>query len=430
MVVLKSVSAKWLVMVSAMLAPAVGAELSDEKLRQLFERVRPLPTESQAGNASARAAAELTAERLKERSDLLAQGELDLSNLRVDEAQQAFEKAALILHAADSEMALVRSYMQAGEYRRALAFGAHTAGAHLDVVGGAALYAWLLYIGGQHTAARQLLNDAAARTPDNTLIQSVQRQLASGSLSASNDMLAPPTRLAPYASSSGLSGRARVISSATLLPGAAPASGGFALVPLAALEAKPAVAAATNTRGEPALWLRNALGQLSRATLEKQLPSLGVAVLRLAVPLPLPEGLPLAAGNPFAGSAGYTVQYPAAQAGQPLELAWPQLHIGFVGGMATPDNPASDARLLGISLPAGPRGGGLFNASGQFAGLTLQAANGLPDLLVTLSQLRQALGSSAALYGLAQVTEPVATPSSADKIYEASLKNTLQVISD
>ena len=53
------------------------------------------------------------------------------------------------MHAADTEIALVRGHMQAGDYRRALAFGAHTAGAHLDVVGGSLLYVWLLHAGGQ-----------------------------------------------------------------------------------------------------------------------------------------------------------------------------------------------------------------------------------------------------------------------------------------
>ena len=194
---------------TAVLASNAWADSSDERLRQFLARIRPEPSGAQASGAVPSAAATVPPERLKERFELLAQGELDLSRLQVDAAQAAFEKAALILHAADSEIALVRSYMQAGEYRRALAFGAHTAGAHLDVVGGTAMYAWLLHGGGQHAAAARLLDDAAARLPDNAFIKSVQQQLASGSLVPDNDMLALPTRLAPYASIDGLPAGAR-----------------------------------------------------------------------------------------------------------------------------------------------------------------------------------------------------------------------------
>ena len=427
---------------TAVLASNAWADSSDERLRQFLARIRPEPSGAQASGAVPSAAATVPPERLKERFELLAQGELDLSRLQVDAAQAAFEKAALILHAADSEIALVRSYMQAGEYRRALAFGAHTAGAHLDVVGGTAMYAWLLHGGGQHAAAARLLDDAAARLPDNAFIKSVQQQLASGSLVPGNDMLALPTRLAPYASIDGLPAGARVVSSAVLLPTTAQGVGAFALMPLKVLTLQ---RVGSNGQVDQALWLRNGLGQLSHASIEKLLPGVGVAVLRLMTPLPLPDGLPVATANPFPGSVGYIVEYPPAAAMQPLAAAWPQLHMGFVGGMATPNDPSSDARLLGISLRAGPRGGGLFNAAGQFSGLTVPAKNGGPDLLVTIGQLRLALGSDAATFGLEKPIRPadgvstatatatptsVPAPISADKIYEASLKNTLQVISN
>ena len=417
-----------------MVATHAWADSSDEKLRQFLERIRPQMSEAQADVTVPRAAATVAPQRLKERAELLAQGELDLSRLQVDAAQSAFEKAALILHAADSEMALVRSYMQAGEYRRALAFGAHTAGAHLDVVGGTALYAWLLHSGGQHAAAARLLDEAVARLPDNAFIKNVQQQLTTGSLVPDKDMLTLPTRLAPYASTNGLPASAQAISSAVLLPATEPGLGAFALMPLKMLTLKQI---GSSGQSNQALWLRNGLGQSSRASIEKLLPGVGVAVLRLLTPLPLPDGLPVAAADPFPGSVGYTVEYPIAPASQSLAAAWPQLHMGFVGGMAAPNDPLSEARALGISLRAGPRGGGLFNAAGQFAGLALPAENGRPDSLVTIDQLRSALGSDAALFGLekpASAADAVSAPPpaaiSADRIYEASLKNTLQVISD
>ena len=423
---------------AAVLASHAWANTSDDRLRQFLERIRPQTSEAQTGSAAVRAAATVPPERLKERAELLAQGELDLSRLQVDAAQSAFEKAAMILHAADSEIALVRSYMQAGEYRRALAFGAHTAGAHLDVVGGTALYAWLLHSGGQHAAAARLLDDAVARLPDNALIKNMQLLLATGSLVPTDAVLTLPTRLAPYASTNGLPASAQVVSSAILLPATAQGVGDFALMPLKLLTLRQI---GSNGQAYQALWLRNGLGQLSRASIEKMMPGVGVAVLRLVTPLPLPDGLPVATANPFPGSVGYTVEYPTPPAMQSLAAAWPQLHMGFVGGMATPNDSSNDTRLLGISLRAGPRGGGLFNAAGQFAGLTLPAETGRPDLLVTIDQLRSALGSDAAVFGLekplsatdsisAMRPAPLPAAISADKIYEASLKNTLQVISD
>ncbi len=412
-----SVRVDLIVLALAALAGAAHANTSDEKLRLLMESAR----RQAAGSAAAGTRASITPERLKERSTLLEQGELDLANLRVDAAQQAFEKAALILHAADSEIALVRNYMQAGEYRRALAFGAHTAGAHLDVVGGTALYAWLLHVGGQEAVAKRLLDATSARIPNNTVIKQVQQQLTSGTLLATGDLLALPLRLAPYSEKITLPSQAKITSSAVLLPGDAANAGRFALVPLTEAGGKP------NT-----LWLRNALGQVSAAKVEKRLPKLGVTILRLASPLPLPEGLTTASGEAFPGSAGYAVQYPIAP-GKPMAApAWPQLHIGFVGGMAEPANAASEDRLLGISLPGQARGGPVFNGAGQLIGLAIQAAPGQADLLVTSGQLAKALGGSASKFGLAKVKAAGAAGApaavAADQIYEASLKSALQVI--
>ena len=114
---------------------------SADRLRQFMEQVRPQPSASEAGGQAVREAAAVSPARLLERADLLKTGEAALSRLDVNAALDAFERAALIVHAADTEIALVRTYMQGGDYRRALAFGAHTAGSHLDVIGGSTLYA-------------------------------------------------------------------------------------------------------------------------------------------------------------------------------------------------------------------------------------------------------------------------------------------------
>ena len=129
-----------------------AANDSDAKLRQLMAQVRQ-PTS--VASSAASPITPISPERLKEKAQLLATGEAALARIDLDAALQAFDRAASIQHAADTEMALVRTYLQAGQYRRALASGAHTAGAHLDVVAGSALYAWLLNTGGQTTADLQ-----------------------------------------------------------------------------------------------------------------------------------------------------------------------------------------------------------------------------------------------------------------------------------
>ncbi|MBC7942049.1 MAG: hypothetical protein H7Z19_20225, partial [Chitinophagaceae bacterium] len=67
---------------------------------------------------------------LAERLRLTQAGEAALAAGDTDSAQRHFDRAAGMVHAADVEMGLVRTYMQAGAYRQALGFASHAAGAH------------------------------------------------------------------------------------------------------------------------------------------------------------------------------------------------------------------------------------------------------------------------------------------------------------
>ena len=385
-------------------SPASSAPLtSTDKLRQFMEQVRPQPSASQAGGQAVREAVAVSPARLKERADLLKAGEAALAGLDVASALDAFERAALILHAADTEIALVRGYMQAGDYRRALAFGAHTAGAHLDVIGGSLLYAWLLHAGGQPAIAQRLLAAAEARMPGNAGVAAVQQQITSGMPVASGQLLDLPTRLAPYGDMTGLLGSARVVGSAVLLPG-----GSQALVPLNLLPAS------------GRLWLRNGLGQLAQASLDRRWPASSIARVRLKQPLPVPEALQWAASDAFPGSPGFAVEYTRTLDAMP---AWPILRSGFLGA-AQGD---SGQRLLGIDMPLGARGGPVFDGAGRLIGLALPASGKAGgkggDRLVPVSQLKKILGETSA------AQPPGLLPrSSADAIYESSLKTSLQVI--
>ena len=272
-----------------------------------------------------------------------------------------------MLHAADTEMALVRTYMQGGAYRRALSFAAHTAGAHRDVPAGAVLYAWLLHVGGQAAFAQRVLDQTEARWPGDALTAQARAQLRSPTPVADGALLSPPWRVAPFDADTALPATARVASSGVLVDG-----GRRALVPLAAL-------------GERrALWVRDGLGRRSMARVERRVEDLGLALLRLDDPIETASGLVLAPRDPFPGSPGFAVDYVATPDAAP---AWPLLYSGFIG---MPDG-AGGLRRLGIEVPAGAQGGPVFDAGGRFAGIALRGADG-QDRLVPVSALGREFG--------------------------------------
>ena len=385
-----------------------AASDADAKLRQLMAQVR----QPASAASAARVVTAISPERLAEKARLLATGEAALARIDLDAAQQAFDSAASIQHAADTEMALVRTYLQGGQYRRALASGAHTAGAHLDVVAGSALYAWLLNAGGQTAVGQRLLDEAEARIPNHPVVRGVQQQWRSGQPLATGVLLKLPTRLAPYSSGAALPANARVAGSGVLLAG-----GQHALVPLALLPGKAAP-----------IWVRNGLGQTVAARISTRLPLAGVALLQLGAALPVADDAWVTANEampPFAGSAGFALEYTPAPTAQ---AAWPVLRSGFVGGL--PPKPTSaDDRLLGIDMPPGPRGGPVFDAGGRLIGVAL--AGPQAPLLVTARVLRRELARVAPAVPASLGAPPPADLQSrkpVDAIYETALKTTLQLI--
>ncbi|GAA4011800.1 hypothetical protein GCM10022212_01360 [Actimicrobium antarcticum] len=330
---------------------------------------------------------------------MLKRGEAALALGKTDDAAQAFERAALILHASDAEMGLVRTTMQAGEYRRALVFAAHTAGAHLDEPEGAALYAWLLHLGGQRAIAARLLAETDAPVTRNPVVEATRRQLRAALPIASSQLMAPPTRFAPYASAPNLPATARVVGSGVLID-----QGTRALVPMSAVPRSARV------------WLRNGVGITTRATVERYNAAEGVAILRLASPLSRNTELAIAPKDPFPGSVAYTAEYSPSGNANP---AWPVMHVGFSG--ATMGNGVQ--RHLGFDLPPGPRGGPVFDAAGRFIGIAIRGS-GSQDQLVTASRLQQGAGTR-----LGRVNPAPPSPSMAiDQVYESALQLTVQVI--
>jgi len=349
-------------------------------------------------------------ERPPERAAALAQAELAMSRGEADRSLQGFERAAALEHAPDIELGLVRSHMQAGEYRRAMAFAAHTAGAHGEEIGGALLYAWLLNAGGQGAFARQLLEGAAKRAPDQPLLAQAQEQLRSPWPVPRGALLSAPLRLAPYAKShtqdDTVPATARVQGSGVLID-----EGRRALVPVSLL---PSSSSST-------VWVRNGLGLTSKAQVERRFDALKLVMLKLNSAMDGQTPWRPAPRDPFPGSPGYTLEYAATPDAFP---AWPLLRLGFLGGPQSPADSQSDGtglRHLGIEVPAGPRGGPVLDAAGRLVGI---AADG--DLQVPLSRLIQAMGP---VFGPATELMNSASPRMPlDEIYERSLPLTLQVM--
>ena len=312
------------------------------------------------------------------RSGLLSAAETALAQGDTATAIAALDRAALMAHSADTEIGLVCAYMQQGDYRRALAFAAHTAGAHRDAPAAAELYARLLTVGGQGAFAKRVLADA----PPHDL----------------------PQPLAPYgvmlqASTVPPKG-AHVIASGVLL-----ADGQHALLPLAA-----------GIDEHSALWLRDGLGRTVEARIERRVDALGLGVARLGSPL-AGARLVAAALDPFAGSPGYVVGFTASNDAAP---AWPQLHPGFVGAVVPA---APNTRRLGIDVPPALHGAPLFDAAGRWSGIALKGVDDLHALL-TIQRLRDELGEALIPSG----DSSAATRMAPDEVYERGLRIALQVI--
>jgi len=355
---------------------------------------------------AAEAASHVHAPRSAETARLVAEGEAALAAGEARRALLAFEAAANQEHEADIEMGIVRSLMQLGAYSNAMTFAAHTRGVHPEATEGAALYAWLLAVGGQDALARRVLDEAAARFPQSAAVRAVKAQLATPAPRVPEALRLPPARLAPQPSElpSGTVWAAvgeRVAASAVLIDG-----GRHALT----LDAVPADA--TRVR------VRNGLGQTAGAAVVQRLEGLGLLLLRLDERVVLPLAGPgWSVRDPFPGSPAVAVHF---LSGDDATAAWPWLRQGFLG---QPSGPEGRWRHLGFTLPPGRAGGPVFDAGGRITGIAVDASDGRATM-IPVGVLRSALGG---LLG-----EPVAaTPAPrlpGQDLYDTALRITLQVL--
>ena len=156
-----------------------------------------------------------------------------------------------------------------------------------------------------------------------------------------------------------------------------------------------------------------------------------MTLLRLQEPLPA-GATALAPRDPFAGSPGFVIGYPAAADSAP---AWPTLREGFLGAA----DGRQGLRKLGIAWPSALHGGPVFDAAGRLAGVSLRgAAQGAaaPDpqgaSMLPVSMFRALAQASSDL--LPEPREPPANAAAlpgriaADAVYEQALRVALQVI--
>jgi tetratricopeptide (TPR) repeat protein len=352
------------------------------------------------------------------RARWLAEGEAQLAAGLAEAALEAFERAAQMQHAADAEVGIVRSHMQAGEYRRALSFGSHAAGAHRDHPQAMALYVWLLRCGGEAAAARRYLAQGLQGSPDDPDLRWVSGSVPSTPKSShpaatpavaddrANQDTARPAWLGPSATGAGVAPWAHVSGSGVLL-----SDGRRAWVPLATID------------GARELWLRNGLGQTAAAEVLQREPGLGVALLRLRTPLARHE-VAAAARDPFPGSPGALVEFDPDAAPR---AAWPMLRQGFFGRALM----SSPARALGIEAPPGPRGGPVFDRSGRLAGMAVAAADGT-DRLLSWGDLAAAAPDVPLERRAGPASDlpagPPPGPAPVDAVYEAALRVAVQVL--
>lgn len=354
--------------------------------------------------ASAHGDEAATAARMPQRVALLQRAQAELERGDAAQALDDFERAAMMLHAADAELGLIRAAMQDGQYRRALAFCAHTAGEHTDAADGSALYAWLLRIGGQEALARQSLADMRAHAPGDAVAAAVESAFGATPPVAAGVLLQPLHRMAPWAvdldPETPLPASARFVSNGVLVD-----AGTAALVP------QPALERVAHAR----LWVRNGLGQTVAVELDRgndALTARGLARLTLRSALPVGPSRQAAGRPPFAGSPAYSLQF-----GDGSAPAWPMLTQGFLG------RPAGDTGLRQVGFASTP-GAAVLDSHGALIGITLASTHG-PATWTPLPAAPTPESPAAS-----PVPHPGLVLTAPDEIYEAGLRRALQVLAD
>lgn len=343
----------------------------------------------------------LDAARERERQVWLAQGEASLAALDTDAAEQAFDRAGRIAHAADAEIGIARTHMQRGDYGRAMASAAHTGGDHPESAVGTALHAWLLRLAGDAAGATQVL--ATARSPDDGrgVISATRAAMALAEPIADGPLLQAPARLAPFGSMTGLAGRRRVVSSGSLV-----ADGRLALAP---------AVGALRASGARRVFVRDGLGRLSPATVVRRAE--GFVLLRLAEPWPVSTAVERSPMDAFPGSVAHAAHQVVVGDALPR---WPLLATGFVGAPV-----GGGRRALAWGSQRSP-GGPVLDVAMRVVGVVAHRPGSAAVELVGCAELERRFGQS--LFVLASPAASPAPRTGIERIYETAMRVSLQVI--
>lgn len=323
-----------------------------------------------ATTAAARGAAETDDHRL----ELNREADAALARGDAGRALERLELAAAMAHSSDTELLIVRAWLQQGEFRRALGFCAHTVAAHRDSPAAAALYRHLLQASGQSELAGKVPGPADT---------------------AAVNVPGPVVTWRSTPAAVPLAGRA----SALLLD-----------------DGRHALTTSRAVADEVSLWVRNGLGETVRAEVVRVDPAARLALLRLESALRPRSALTWLVREPFGGSPGYAIGFEPG-AGVP---AWPRLHAGFHAPL-----PSHGARRLGIGLAAGLDATPVYDAGGRLTGLGVRDAAD-EVRFISAAAMRDWLGPDAG-----RMAGPVDAPASrigSDEIYERALTGTLQVL--
>lgn len=355
------------------------------------------------------------------RAARLHQGEAALMRGDTEAAMQAFEQAGALGHDPDIELGLVRAAMQAGRYRQALGFAAHTAGEHVQDAACLVTYLWLLRLGGQDDFARQLWTQAESfkwSDADRAMLRLVHEAWSGAWPQVGGALRQRPLRLAPYAHGLTLPADARVVASGTLVRDAQGMQ--RVVVPSAVLSAG----------AVQRWWVRNGTGLTVAARVDSEGLDDGLAGA-LRPDTPLPGAAEPASRNAFPGSPAYAFAHatnaqpgevPATASEAAMALsAWPLMRMGFAGQLD-----AQGGRLLGVDMRAGenPLGGPVLDAQGRLTGVAIgRGSRGAPESLMPVSELvRKGWAPK-----LSNTERPVSRLA-ADEVYERGLSVSLQVI--
>lgn len=362
--------------------------------------------------------------------DLVGQAKTAMANGNPQQAAELYEKAAGYGESADAEIGLVRAYLQAGEFRKTIAFANLVAAEHPDVNDTAALLAYLEDREGQTPTALAKLDEAIKNHPDDAALMGAYAEILIDRMAitkavqkldawiASNPPHGDIYRLRAKAalvsghhqdvvnwrkkSAEAYEANGRPESAKPLRAWLANLPNTTATINLTAHSKNPAkrisqwpapnfadfpvstgqiksgngfvidegryvlTYASLVAHAKQDLWVRNGLGVIRLAHIEKIIPDQGVALLRLSTPYPKTWSLPKPSlAIPKKLKFCFVMGYPVTDA---LETSYPLIAPSVV---VRPKLEVGNLMQLSSSLGNESSGNAVFDPSGQLIGMTL-----------------------------------------------------------